>query len=205
MMMANATAAPVASNVRAANPARASARGITNNARRATKTNAGVRSAQFFQGDVDASMELRQRNIASAVSHRASAKRVVTASATPAPIVQAGDAAVAPKAEWKGAKLKPLGYSVLAGLIIWCIPAPVGVTVKAWHLFAVFVGTIVGIITNVRPPRDRSIEFTRGTPHKFTNSFRNQQRTGDRTDASLLYPFRRSLFHSALPLWLASP
>ena len=153
--MANATAAPVASNVRAANPARASARGITNNARRATKTNAGVRSAQFFQGDVDASMELRQRNIASAVSHRASAKRVVTASATPAPIVQAGDAAVAPKAEWKGAKLKPLGYSVLAGLIIWCIPAPVGVTVKAWHLFAVFVGTIVGIITNVRTSHNK--------------------------------------------------
>jgi hypothetical protein len=39
---------------------------------------------------------------------------------------------------------------VLAGLIIWCIPAPVGVTAQAWHLLAVFVGTIVGIITNVR-------------------------------------------------------
>ena len=38
---------------------------------------------------------------------------------------------------------------MLAGLIIWLIPAPVGVTAKAWHLLAVFVGTIVGIITNV--------------------------------------------------------
>lgn len=54
-----------------------------------------------------------------------------------------------------GAKLKPLGYSVLAGMIIWCIPAPAGVTAQAWHLLAVFVGTIVGIITNVRhPPRE---------------------------------------------------
>ena len=32
---------------------------------------------------------------------------------------------------------------MLAGLIIWLIPAPVGVTAKAWHLLAVFVGTIV--------------------------------------------------------------
>jgi hypothetical protein len=80
------------------------------------------------------------------VSRRSVGKRQVAASASvPAPVVQA-----AAPAEWKGAKLKPLGYSVLAGLIIWCIPAPAGVTAQAWHLLAVFVGTIVGIITNVR-------------------------------------------------------
>ena len=83
----------------------------------------------------------------SPVSRRATANRQVTASAS-VPVVQAAD--VPAKAEWKGAKLKPLGYSVLAGLIIWCIPAPVGGTAQAWHLLAVFVGTIVGIITNVR-------------------------------------------------------
>jgi hypothetical protein len=54
--------------------------------------------------------------------------------------------------------LKPLGYSVLAGMIIWCIPAPAGVTAQAWHLLAVFVGTIVGIITNVRHPPRTTIE-----------------------------------------------
>ena len=66
------------------------------------------------------------------------------------PSTSSSSADVPAKAEWKGAKLKPLGYSVLAGLIIWCIPAPVGVTAQAWHLLAVFVGTIVGISTNVR-------------------------------------------------------
>lgn len=54
-------------------------------------------------------------------------------------------------ANWKGAKLKPLGYSVLAGLLIYLIPTPAGVTVKAWNLLAVFVATIVGIITNPLP------------------------------------------------------
>ena len=54
-------------------------------------------------------------------------------------------------ANWKGAKLKPLGYSVLAGLVVALIPTPAGVTAQAWGLLAVFVGTIVGIITNPLP------------------------------------------------------
>ena len=120
---------------------------------------AAGRSAQFSQGDRATSVELRQRQVSTPASRRAISKRTVTASATPGPAVQA-----AAPAEWKGAKLKPLGYSVLAGLIIWLIPAPAGVTAKAWHLLAVFVGTIVGIITNVSrhtlsPPNLRSRRF----------------------------------------------
>jgi hypothetical protein len=51
----------------------------------------------------------------------------------------------------KGANAKNLGYSVLAGLLLWICPAPAGVTAQAWHLFAVFVATIVGIITQPLP------------------------------------------------------
>ena len=65
-----------------------------------------------------------------------------------APVVRAGDDVLA---NWKGAKLKPLGYSVLAGLVVALIPTPAGVTAQAWGLLAVFVGTIVGIITNPLP------------------------------------------------------
>jgi len=50
----------------------------------------------------------------------------------------------------KGVDLKALSFSVLAGVIIWLLPAPVGVSLKAWHLLAHFVATIVGIITSVR-------------------------------------------------------
>ena len=35
--------------------------------------------------------------------------------------------------------------------MLWVLPAPAGVTAKAWHLFALFVGTITGIITTPLP------------------------------------------------------
>lgn len=128
------------------NPAKAtsSARAIST-ASLSNNSAAAGRSASLFQGDRATSLGHRNHVLQASASHRASAKRVVSASATPAPVVKAA----ATTAEWKGAKLKPLGFSVLAGLIIWLIPAPAGVTAKAWHLLAVFVGTIVGIITNV--------------------------------------------------------
>jgi len=81
---------------------------------------------------------------------RADALVVRASASSSAPVVRAGAEGGA-LANWKGAKLKPLGYSVLAGLLIWLIPAPAGVSAKAWHLLAVFVGTIVGIITNPLP------------------------------------------------------
>ena len=146
-MMASAGATRVATAARAVNSAKrtTSARAVSA-ASTGKRAAAAGRSAQFFQGDRNPSVELRQRHVSATVSHRSMAKRTVTASATPVPAVQS-----AAPTEWKGAKLKPLGFSVLAGLIIWCIPAPEGVSAQAWHLLAVFVGTIVGIITNVRP------------------------------------------------------
>jgi len=41
--------------------------------------------------------------------------------------------------------------SVLVGIIVWFVPAPVGVDIKAWHLLAIFVATVVGIITKPFP------------------------------------------------------
>ena len=50
-----------------------------------------------------------------------------------------------------GADMKTLGISVGIGALIWFLPAPAGVTLQAWHLLAVFVGTIVSIITTPLP------------------------------------------------------
>jgi di/tricarboxylate transporter len=47
--------------------------------------------------------------------------------------------------------MKSLGISVAVGLITWFLPSPAGVTAQAWHLLAIFLGTIVGIITKPLP------------------------------------------------------
>jgi|TARA_B110000003_G_scaffold204937_1_gene203776 anion transporter len=111
-------------------------------------------------GDANGARENRENELAIAVattrvaaSTRAKRERGTTtktrSSGTPnAPVVRAGSDALA---NWKGAKLKPLGYSILSGLILYLIPAPAGVTTQAWNLLAVFVATIVGIITNPLP------------------------------------------------------
>ena len=148
MSFVMAAAAPVAASaVRA--PAKSTSKGAraASTAPVSRANGAGAGTASFFNGGASSSAALRTRGVNAPVAARASRGSVVRASAMPAPVVQAADAA---PAAWKGAKLKPLGFSVLAGLIIWLIPAPIGVTAKAWHLLAVFVGTIVGIITNVR-------------------------------------------------------
>lgn len=50
-----------------------------------------------------------------------------------------------------GADMKTLGLAVGIGALIWFLPSPAGVTQQAWHLLAVFVGTIVAIITTPLP------------------------------------------------------
>ena len=47
----------------------------------------------------------------------------------------------------KEVNYKSLIATTLFGLIIWLIPAPEGVTAEAWHLLAIFLATIMGIIT----------------------------------------------------------
>ncbi len=50
-----------------------------------------------------------------------------------------------------GADLKKLSYSIGLAALIWFVPPPAGVTTQAWHLLAIFLGTIVGIITQPLP------------------------------------------------------
>ena len=66
------------------------------------------------------------------------------------PVAEA--ASSAPPAEFKwGADMKNLSISVGLATVVWFIPPPSGVTGPAWHLLAIFLGTIVGIITKPLP------------------------------------------------------
>jgi DASS family divalent anion:Na+ symporter len=51
----------------------------------------------------------------------------------------------------KEINLKSLAITLVVGLIIWFIPVPDGVKPNAWHLLAIFVATIVGIILKAAP------------------------------------------------------
>jgi DASS family divalent anion:Na+ symporter len=44
-----------------------------------------------------------------------------------------------------------IGIAVAAGVVIWCLPTPEGITVEAWQLLAIFVATIVGIMLGPLP------------------------------------------------------
>lgn len=48
-------------------------------------------------------------------------------------------------------KLPPLIYLGMAFLILWFLPTPKGLNPEAWHLFAIFAVTIIGIISNALP------------------------------------------------------
>ena len=52
---------------------------------------------------------------------------------------------------WQGAAIKPLLASIATGIILWFVPVPAGVTRNAWQLLAIFLATIVGIITQPLP------------------------------------------------------
>jgi len=44
-----------------------------------------------------------------------------------------------------------LAATVIVAVVIWFLPRPDGITAEAWHLLAIFVGTIVGIILEPLP------------------------------------------------------
>jgi DASS family divalent anion:Na+ symporter len=48
-------------------------------------------------------------------------------------------------------KLKHALIVIAVGLIIWFLPVPTGLKPQAWHLFAIFVGTILGFILQPLP------------------------------------------------------
>lgn len=43
-------------------------------------------------------------------------------------------------------QLIPLAITIVVGIVLWLIPAPQGVKPEAWHLMAIFLATIIGII-----------------------------------------------------------
>ncbi len=51
----------------------------------------------------------------------------------------------------EGFKLVQFSITLLVGLVIWFSPVPEGVKVEAWHLLAIFVATIAGIILKIMP------------------------------------------------------
>ncbi|CAN6334186.1 unnamed protein product [Urochloa humidicola] len=60
-------------------------------------------------------------------------------------------AAPPPKPALQGAAIKPLLATIATGVLVWFIPAPSGVPRNAWQLLAIFLSTVVGIITQPLP------------------------------------------------------
>ena len=51
----------------------------------------------------------------------------------------------------RGVDFKGLAIVVAVGLALWMVPRPVGVEPRAWHLLAIFVATVVGLIVKPLP------------------------------------------------------
>lgn len=77
-------------------------------------------------------------------------KRTVQCQAAGGAVVHAASAASPKEFKW-GADMKNLGICVGLALAVWFVKPPAGVTLEAWHLLAIFLGTIVGIITKPLP------------------------------------------------------
>ena len=75
----------------------------------------------------------------SASAHQSS-KRVRCRSST-RPVADAAASTPPAKCQW-GADMKNLGISVGLAAAVWFLPSPAGVTGEAWHLLAIFLGTI---------------------------------------------------------------
>lgn len=63
-----------------------------------------------------------------------------------------GGAESAAPSSWQGAKLKPLALCVAVGLFIrFVLPVPAGVPPEGWSILALFVATVLGIVTQPLP------------------------------------------------------
>nr|DAD29793.1 TPA_asm: hypothetical protein HUJ06_031261 [Nelumbo nucifera] len=93
-------------------------------------------------GALPSNIFLKLQNCSLSLSNRKFTVRASAASAAP----------VAPASEpWHGAALKPLMASIATGIIHWFVPVPNGVAKNACQLLAIFLATIVGIITQPLP------------------------------------------------------
>jgi DASS family divalent anion:Na+ symporter len=52
---------------------------------------------------------------------------------------------------WKGAKPLPFLAVFMVGSMLWLFPIPEGIDPRAWHLFAIFISTILAIILKPLP------------------------------------------------------
>ncbi|KAJ0623664.1 putative solute carrier family 13 [Helianthus annuus] len=74
-----------------------------------------------------------------------------TVKASAAAVPAKPDAPAPAPVPWQGAAMKPLIASIATGVILWFVPVPAGVSKNAWQLLAIFLATIVGIITQPLP------------------------------------------------------
>ncbi len=86
----------------------------------------------------------------SVIRRRSDRLQSVRVTASSAAISQSSEAPSEPPFKW-GANMKNLGICVAVATIVWFVPPPAGVELKAWRLLAIFLGTIVGIITQPLP------------------------------------------------------
>jgi DASS family divalent anion:Na+ symporter len=56
-----------------------------------------------------------------------------------------------PRPRWRGAEPRRLLIAIVCGAAIWAVPPPAGVDARGWHLLAIFVATVVGIIARPLP------------------------------------------------------
>jgi len=109
----------------------------------ATAAGRTSRPAGFAKRPVATRAKLDERNAHAGFRTRTKSfkarKPEVKASAS-TPAVSAASAT--PPSTWKGADLKKLAACVLTAAIVWVIPPPAGITKQAWHLLAIFLGTI---------------------------------------------------------------
>ncbi|KAJ4978477.1 hypothetical protein NE237_009257 [Protea cynaroides] len=95
----------------------------------------------LFLGVLPSNLSPKIQNCANLLSYRTFTVRASTSSAPAVPSSQ----------PWQGASLKPLVASIATGVILWFVPVPSGVSRNAWQLLAIFLATIVGIITQPLP------------------------------------------------------
>ncbi len=55
------------------------------------------------------------------------------------------------KFTWEGAKIKPSLMIIAFALALWFIPAPDGLSTQAWHLFDIFITSIICIVVKPLP------------------------------------------------------
>jgi anion transporter len=108
-------------------------------------------------GSAEAALVAAEAEVSKAKAAVDSAKLAAQTPEEKAELAAKAEAAKAAKAKFfrsdtgAGAEVKPLLISLMCGLVIWFIPPPAAVAIKAWKLLAIFVGTIVAIITTPLP------------------------------------------------------